>query len=614
MFSDGREESRVFCRRGWEWVLRIAFLLVLALAFFRFSDFREAAKAYQGLFRQAGGNYDAIRMANTDTRAAMLARSWIPKDAPFDFSPQSNWSNIRVRYVMYPNTNCAKNWDYFIDLGHKIDRPDPAWQQVELMPGTMLYAKPNVPLIQALPESRPDRRFPAFFTAAFLELAAGFVLLSLLRISPESGGALWFLGAAYLLGFAALSGLIWIYLLLGMPLTISSIIAVSGFTIAALGLAALRPLLRNLQALCSWRSLRQCIPANIYGFFFLGFTLYLLWQFILPIVLSPVMSWDAQSHWIFKAKALFEHRSLAFSADAHNNEYPILWPVNIAVQFVLAGDTYDELAKWTAALLFLAFLTQIQGALSFLRVSAAWQWGLVPLYLVFFNEPSLSTAYAEVAFLGLMTGAIAALLATFEPGENARYFALALLFSAGVAVTKFEGGPTCFIMAVALGLAQARFPLSKRGWALMFLFAIPALLTVAWFFYQRTHGYLPREAHLRDPITLSKMKFLVDQVLDSVVGRGMGWRLFAGAGLFALLRWRTPWKPAETYLAAAAMGLLLFVVAGLAGWTMEHIKSETLTATPRLALHASPFLFIWLCFRLSAGIEAETPAGECSES
>ena len=198
-----------------------------------------------------------------------------------------------------------------------------------------------------------------------------------------------------------------------------------------------------------------------------------------PTLYAPAISWDALSHWMFKAKALLHHRTLAFSMDTHHNEYPLLWPLHTAMQYVLAGGAFDELAKWTVALLLAAMLGQLHGALRFLEVPVNWAWAALLAFPVFFFEDSLQWAYAETLFLALLAAMLAALAAA--RAGDARWIALAVFFGFGLAGTKFEGGPACVIVAVAAVLAHPRFPLCWRPWALGAALALPLLLTAGWF-------------------------------------------------------------------------------------------------------------------------------------
>jgi hypothetical protein len=577
-----------------EYTLRVFLIALIALVLLRVDLFVGERRAQWRVFVASGCNYDTMRMQDRDTRVAMDARQYIPAGSNYSFAQRVNFTPVHINYVMYPDKR-SNQWDYFIDsTGHGIT-PGAGWSSKPLPYGAVLYAKPGKEFLTPAP--RPavyplGSQLAVFLFMSILEVFAGMAVLSRLGIRPGEGGTLWFKGASYLLGFALLTGLIWLALVLGIRLTAPLIYGVWTAATALLMALAWRPMLHNLRSMVDLDSLAKNMPRRFVGVVATLFGLYILWLVLAQTISSPVLSWDAQWHWILKAKALLYHRTPAFSADTITTEYPLLWPMHAAIQFVLANGAYDEMAQWSTALMLVALVTQMLGAFNFLEVRPGWAWFMIGLFFLCFFHPSLAWAYAEVPMMAYLVGALAALLCFLKRPEARRFAVLGFLMCCGLAMTKLEGSPACLFIAGALALMQDRFPRSRRGWALLVLFSLPVLIELGWLAFQKRHGYL-QETHMREPITWAKLQILFASVLDSTGKRGLGWRLFAGMGLMLLLWYRRRWSRQETFIAVIALAMTFFSVAALAGWASRRIETHSDSATIRLMLHVAP-LFVLL--------------------
>lgn len=153
--------------------------------------------------------------------------------------------------------------------------------------------------------------------------------------------------------------------------------------------------------------------------------------------------------------------------------------------------------------------------------------------------------------------------------------------------TKLEGTPAAIIFALALALAQPKFPFAVSGWLLLALFSSTVAIEALWYAHQSAHGYLENVSHLREPLTLTKIQAVINQVVYSDTTHAKGWLLAMGIAMAVVLQSRQRWSDYEIFLGMLALGLILFVPIGLLGWPMKHLPTS-LSATPRLILHATP--------------------------
>jgi hypothetical protein len=176
-------------------------------------------------------------------------------------------------------------------------------------------------------------------------------------------------------------------------------------------------------------------------------------------------------------------------------------------------------------------------------------------------------------------------------GYARHYLALALSMAFGLALIKQEGSVAVVFAAGALATAYEGFPFSRKGWKIVAVFLLPVAVVIAWTLYTKHLGYAVG-THFKAGLSWNRLQLLLARVLESVSGSGEGWRLFAGAVLVLFLRPRRAWRVDEAFLGILGVVLILFTVAALAGWSTEALDTQTLTATPRLILHATPVLVL----------------------
>jgi hypothetical protein len=581
-----------------------AFIIIAA----DFKNLRATAAGHLEMFRQTGSDYEGLRRANAQMKACLEADARMPEDVLYAYNQPYARSRIYLLYALCPNKNSSVHWgpdspkwQYYIDFAGEIRNPPEAWKSVQLTDKARLFARPGNEILQPDRTPPPPMAWRVFIFAALAlcELLGGLALLSLLRVPADRGGILWYLGASYLAGFIMTTGLVWIGLMAGLKLSIPFTAAAAAAPVLVFGAAGYRQAPRTLRSLFSAASFKSAFPLSLPGALLMAAVIYYMTLYLIPAVYSPVMSWDALSHWMYKAKALFHLSDITFSEAAHINEYPILWPLNIAAQYVAAGGVYDEMAMWTVALLLVVFFTQLAGIAAHARVNPLLTWTALPVFTFCFTEPALRWAYAETAFLAFLAAALAMITAFFNDDRKPGWLAAALLFACGVAAAKFEGGPAAIILAIAIALSWPRFPRNWRAWAAGAVFCLPILITIGWYAWQTRQGYVGT-AHMEEGMSWAKLQLLYEKIMTpaSYWKDGPGWLLFMGMGFAVVMRFQDRWQRHERFLALAGLGLLMFSVIAFSLWPERMLQNAVYTALPRLMLHAAPALFMLVILRI----------------
>jgi hypothetical protein len=444
-----------------------------------------------------GARYANLRFEDPIQKDIWFAKQVIPNGALIDFTP-SEWTFDRVqgRYYLYPLRVVDSNYDYFIDFDNSVAEPFPDWQVFTLPTGTKIYAQPGFSLITpqyaSIPYDRTKAPIAVFGGTTVLIMIVGSAWLARLKIKTTDIGMIPWISSVYLLGFFILTFILWLFLALKGSLTKPNLIVLWGLTsILSIGINA-----REMKAVfLTWRPNPDAFFAKIKERgFLLEFSLViilciLLFSIITITVISPATGWDALSHWIMKSKVVFYTQHLDLSYTSHN-QYPLLWPLNIAAQFTLLGEFQsDQVAQWTNAGLFLAFIGQLLGAVKVLGKGNKWGW-LVPIIFLLdgdlvLNKPGVTGllfSYAEAGFMAFLTLLISATLGYIRHPDRKEYLILGIIASLALSSVKFEGFLASIIISLALILTQP-FSQSRKLWVLLGLYWIPGiLLNIGWLF------------------------------------------------------------------------------------------------------------------------------------
>jgi len=552
-------------------------------------------------FYKANGNFQVLRLSDPINFTIQRAKIVIPKDARVGMSPQNwVWTRCKARYALYPfELTKETDWEYFIDFDHGIKNPTDHWKQLTLFRNVVLYAKPGFEFLTKGP-SPPLKNYPGgsifivFLGVIVFHILVGTAILSLLNISCQPQQRVWYLSIAYLAGYVCLTLSTWLYLLVGGPFEKIYMLSLWGLILVLLIICSKKAWINNLKETMSFKNRTSETGLGLIGKTFLFLSMVLILTIVLLTVLTPVLSWDAMSHWIMKSKVIFHQKALVFDYTGHN-EYPILWPLNVAIQFLFAGGTYDELAKWTSAALFLSLIVQLISGLRMLRLGERWIWMLISTFLLCFLTDNMMIAYAENAFYAFFTATMVASIAYFQNNKDKKYFILTVFMAIGLSAVKLEGAIASGIIAFAFASLGAPPFSNKKYWFNALCISSTCLVTGAWIYWQYKAGYFSESIHAQEPFTLEKIKYIL-MLLPKSLAIVFGWKSFGFFGLFAaffILRIKTKKTDLEALLLRTAGILILFTVIAFTKWNAAEIPRQTPTLA-RIFFHALPAMLLYL--------------------
>jgi len=591
-------------------ITTIKTLVILVIALFLMSFrviVREAHKEVLH-FNEFNRDYSRIIPFGFDMtfHVCEAACAYIPANANVRITCKNTTQAYLKRYLLAPRNICyiddmEYNWDYLLDV-----RGDyPYWEEispskltsVELPHRIFLYSKkPRLFKDSTRPGATfgsSSRALPAFLWMQVLYLLTGIGTFGVLRIGRSDGSFLWLVTTAYLVGVFILTLIFWLLMLSGIFLTPVIILTLS------IGLPSILILLK----LKSWKTIlvfafstprrRQCEhnsslshPLNL---LLLVCTCLAISGLLLCTILEREWTWDACSHWIYKAKLLFYDHFLP-SEKTHLNDYPILWPLCVATQFILTGQCFDPIARWMAGLFTVVVIIQIGEGLSKLGLSMHLRFLFTLIYIGCFMTPSISmlTGYADAMAMAYYTSVIVCLLTWISYEGKRNCLILFFLLSLALSLTKSEGKVFCIMIILCAPFLHPEGLLSKEMFLAFFLIAIATSLAIGWTLW--VSGYdvdTSGRFHFAEPVTLHKMWVLVCVLLESVEGRGLGYRLFAGFGLFAVCKMGSHPKRQTVFFALLSTAMIVAAGMSISGWSERAIIDSSLTATGRIIFYAT---------------------------
>jgi len=534
---------------------------------------------------------------------AQAIKQVLPPESSVDFSIKSgDYGRVRFRYFLKPELLTLEPspdhlWDYFIDLGNRLNNPDPSWEKYRVFKDVTLYAKPGK-VMNPLPQDwRPSPPPLLKCLLTFLCLQGGSFLLGcflLHLLGVWRGGTLFFLTCAHATGFMLHQFLLLLWGMAGMVLGKSSVVFI---WVCPLGLCLFLCLKwrRSPFPVFAFKEIGGCLRSWKKGIPFI-LLLGILFAILINTVLYHPVGWDPLGHWLDKAKAIYFFKGFFFSETYHNH-YPILWPLSIAVHYFWVGTEADFIARWLTAL-FIVHLTVILyealKLLNFKPIPALW--GVI-FYFLFFSSETIKSAYAETFFVfwvALLLTLFLSILATKSVALSTR---VVFIFSiAGLSLTKLEGQAAAWILLMAFMAVLSGIKVHPWVWVLLAVSIVFSwLLPQIWIYWQKTMGHLPEDFSLLPGLEKQKLKWIWDVSLKNmreanpnyVFFLGMMF-VFAGGNTKAWLR-----RQDLQFLFWAALGLVLFSGLALLSWGEIQIKQHSLTAVPRLFTHATPAIFLF---------------------
>jgi len=582
----------------------IVFILAIIVCSVQLKILMKGTNFAKEQFIFVNGNYEKIRNLNVITYTVNEAKSIAENNAHFEMSP-SRWNYFRVKskYILYP-TLLSPDWSYYIDFENKFKPPDDSWKSRKLATGIMVYAKPGHDFTTA---SRKDfiDHYPVFnnllifLFASFLNILIGILILSMLKISCDETGSLFFLSTSYLAGFICLTFGLWIFLVLGG--TLSRPVIVCNFIVIFVLIFSVnsRESIKNFIGCFYPKNIIGILPNRFWSIPLCFISLFFLSCILFLTISLPVWDWDSMSHWILKSKVIFHHKTLNFHY-THHNDYPILWPLNIAIQFVLLGGSYDEMAKWTAALLYLCFISQLISGLRILKIDRNLTWLIILLFISCFTYRPVYTGYAENGYFAFMAGCFSSMLLWLQHPQKRGYLFLGILMGFGLATVKIEGAVASLIIGLSILLLREG-PITRDRKTICIGFLLSFLTTLFWIIWVKTHGFLPKFSHqFHAEFSWDKI-FLTFKMLFKSIYFYFDLSAFCFIIIIIFLKLLLlPYKKNNQvrFLNWASVGLIVFTVIGIYfAWEKTMIRSE-IYSIARYFLHITPPLALLLGYHL----------------
>jgi hypothetical protein len=306
-----------------------------------------------------------------------------------------------------------------------------------------------------------------------------------------------------------------------------------------------------------------------------------------------------------KSKVLFEQEVLDFSY-THHNVYPILWPLNIAIQFAFWGDMIDPVAQWTSAIFFVVFIIQMIRGLQMIGIPGTVIHGmLVWLIISAYHNPLqkspdtyLEYANAENIFLALVAGLLVSVMVALRSVQQREYRNLTVLLAVGLCLVKFEGGAAviCMIFALWLGVPALQNQIFYQR--MVGLLWATLILPLGWMWWIKTHGYGSSIIHFQTGLSLEKACLLFTLLAKQFFANHL---ILMSLGAFCYLKIARPTRqmhPYERFLWYWGGALVIFACLANAGLSAVDLKRGLPEAFPRLFLHALPPLMMWWASRM----------------
>ncbi|MFA5260390.1 MAG: hypothetical protein WC450_04105 [Candidatus Omnitrophota bacterium] len=558
-------------------------------------------------FRVAGWDYEERRRDFKDAVPLMELRTLLPEGAVVEWPRNGGEiSFVAARYILYP-FRVLPEGNYVIDFKGDYVFP-PGSDVIRLPDHARACAKPGFHFIRA---RGPERALSVSQTAALsmvfilFQAALGAAFLKIFGFPPCKRMPLFYMGLSYLTGYLFLTLSLWLSCLGGQGTAPFNLLLISGavlvWTVFILKQEIILEIVRMLVS--CWRSgssrpdFRSLLPGALLGFIAVSV--------ILSAISIPVTDWDGMSHWILKSKIVAFENKLDFSY-THNNYYPLLWPLNIAAQFVITGGLHDAFAKWTSAAFFLVFTVGLAQAVKSLSASNGTARLLTVLFVALsFRIPvggerwfyNYIQSNAENIFLAFLTGLLCMTIRWLLSRET-RYLVLAVVLGTGLVLTKLEGAVAVAATVVPLWGLSKLLKASRKEVCLLMLLTVSMALPLLWITWINGHGYGEVLLHVRSGLALGKTLLLVERIGGYATQNLFVILILTMFGVALAASGKQPWTATDTFLLIHAAGLLLFSVFAIACWPEAKLRSASLEVFQRLFLHAAPAVLLFSVSRL----------------
>lgn len=593
----------------------IGLLLAIVCIIFHNSPPRLLVKGVSCIvnFAAIGGDQDRWRRINPLTDVALSLKNMIPEDACVTVSNEKPMEYQTFKFYLYPvrisdaeanefnNTPRSCRERYFIDLHGQIANPPRNWQGVDLLYGTRIFLIDGARLY---PSREPDRigigAIARFFIFNFLVLATGLCLMVSLLPSIKNmpfGGKI---SCSFLLGLVAMTLPFLFLFLSGVPLTDGLVVFMSYgiFLISYFFMCKKQSNLLGIFCSMPGPSRRNYIWDFVLLLILAYFTLY--------IIAFPVAIIDEVHIWLLKARIFYHTRTADLSyLEYTNTYYPLLWPLNLALQSIFAGGEYEQFAKWTSAGIFLSSIGLIKFLGFQLGMGRRLSWVPVIFFLFFFFHWTFFTALPENIFIALLIMATALLIYWRNEGEVGAFF-LCILALTGLVGVKFEGSIVVIIFIIAFLFSEKIVTqgLSRR-FKVALLLAMPLILHMSWLLWLNLRPVPYSIFHMSHEFSFHNIYVLLRMAVYFLT-RPQTFLILILIRLSILYTANDrKWSSHERFLSLIIAGMLIFsYIAGLR-WPTKDIFLYYAEVMTRLCSRAMPlFVLLWMS-RILVGYSKE---------
>lgn len=604
-------------------ILRIALFTLIAVCFLAFLKsqlpFIQIKLTH---FLKNHGNYNFIRNQSylvesikqdhqvirftTSTAGFYEAAQLIPEDSSIEIIPD-NWglSKVLARYTLFPRrivdqedpTSAEGSGLYSYDFypnEQSFARPG---QHIRLPSGALITAQPKTDFHQ----TPPPHIMPWWgclllvLATSLFQIIFGLMVLSRVELPITVTGRAWHLSTAYLLGLFLLNGASWIATMLGLPFNQLSLAAIWIGVFCVLYIFSRNRLPEHLKTLAP-----QPQPVSLQTR--IGSTI--LWAggfiLLLPIITSAIMDWDGMLHWAYLAKLLYQNQTITFHYP-DLSYYPMLWPFQLGSHLVLQNMLYDGVLSLLVAVNFLVFWCQMAGCLRILAFPR--KWIFVPLFLMmlfFYHENTIFLfSYADVLMMNFSFALCGILLINLHNKNLTPCLPLIFLLSCALTLTKLEGAATTLILGAAFLARRHKRTSTRQQLLTAACFGSSLLTIIGWILWVKWKGFLIPISHLENPVTWGKLNLFGQMLYAHAAQLNLRQAGFVALLLIGFLLRSKPVKPETRFLFWVFLGLAAFSLIGVMGVHPHRMEEMLQRATPRLFLHAVPFLILWWAGALS---------------
>jgi hypothetical protein len=530
----------------------------------------------------------------------MEVRAALPSNAVLhvraDSTQKDRVFNV-LRYQLYPlgveymtaETGDSACSDYVLDLSNDLQTR--AREKV-LKTGQRIYdfsgdGFSEVPL--KIDPFSSGLRIESFLLLMLLQLIVGCLWLRLLKFRSQ--------GLVHLFTHAYLAGLLLSVLLVGAAMlagfTLTSRLIYTCFGVLGIVLLALRRFKLKGLLECDEKTEEAAKPPKGLYLALLAAVLLIALMIFSTSIFRPVDEGDASVFWLIKSKMMFTEGHFTFSSNIQHNDYPILLPLSVALNYTLLNGIADEMAMWATAVLFLCLLAQIYFAVLTLTRDRIIALSALMAYMLFFYNFYVHCIPGgdQLLMVFLSLSAINALLFILRSEHS--YLLLSLFFALGMVLSKQEG----FIYALMIGLLVALFSMSRkqplRSILILLSYALLLFVNLGWKHYMSAKGYYSGNPDFTgEPITFQKVFLLIKTQVFNLANVELRHAIVILLLLILFIVKKRPLSAEIKFLLSVFLLSMMFVCFAILPWSTTDITNNSLAAVPRLFLQSSPIVII----------------------